>query len=216
MSKKAPDTLLQLSKMGQALFAQRLIRKTVQRGDIVVHRGDAVSGAYFVLQGQLRVFLYGANGRETTLYHINPGDTCVLALNALFGDLLYPAWVEAEDATEIGILPGNAYRSLFSSEPTMQDLTIRALSSAVFGLMLSWEMRATQSVEKRLIGYLLLRACSEGIIRGTQAEIAAQVDTTREVVGRHMAQFSAQGLLKSGRGIVTLLDIPALNRIAQS
>ena len=32
---------------------------------------------------------------EATLYVINPHETCVLALNCIFNDLLYPAWVEA-------------------------------------------------------------------------------------------------------------------------
>ena len=207
---------LQLSEAGKALFNGRLVKKSVERHEVIIDRGDTVSGAYFVLEGQLRVFIYGPNGREATLYRIQPGDTCVLALNALFNDLLYPAWVEAEEDTIIGILPGIAYRTLFGSEPSVQDLTVRALSSAVFGLMTSLEERASQTVEQRLIGFLLLRANSQSEISATQSDIAGQIGTTREVVGRHMANLGAKGLLKSVRGNVTLLDIPKLNQIAQN
>ncbi len=202
-----------LSPAGRALFADRLIRKRFARGEQVIERGDRVSGAYFVLEGALRVFTLVPNGREATLYRIEPGDTCVLALNALFSDLLYPACVEAEAETVVGTLPGIAFRSLFASEPSIQDLTVRALSSAVFGLMSSLEERAAQTVDQRLIGYLLLRASSEGTVRNTQQEIAAQIGTTREVVGRHMARFAAAGLVTSARGVVTLLDAPALSRL---
>jgi len=202
-----------LSPAGRALFTERLVRRRFLRQQKVIDRGDVVSGAYFVLEGALRVFTYGPNGREATLYRIEPGDTCVLALNALFNDVLYPAWVEADANTVVGVLPGNAYRALFAAEPAIQDLTVRALSSAVFGLMSSLEQRTAQTADQRLVAYLLLRASSDGTVRNTQQEIAGRIGTTREVVGRHMARFAAKGLLKSNRGVVTLLDTAGLNRV---
>lgn len=212
----SPDRIIarHMSPEGRALFNERLVRKRVARHQKVIDKGDTVSGAYFVLEGALRVFTLGPNGREATLYRIEPGGTCVLALNALFSDLLYPAWVESEADTVLGVLPGAVYRSLFSSEPTVQDLTIRALSSAVFGLMTAVEQRTAQTVEQRLVGYLLLSARSDGTVHNTQQEIANQIGTTREVVGRHMAELAAGGFLKSRRGVVTLLDIPGLNRVS--
>ena len=204
-----------LSEKGRTLFASRLVRKTIERQQQIIMRGDAVAGAYFVLQGALRVFVYGQNGRETTLYRIEPGGTCILALNALFSDLLYPAWVESEADTVVGLLPGHAYRALFTTEPAIQDLTIRALSSAVFGLMASLEQRAAQSLEQQLVSYLLLRASSEATIYNTQVEIAGQLGSTREVIGRHMARFASQGLLESRRGVIRLLDIKGLNRLLE-
>ncbi len=66
----------------------------------VLHKGQAVSGAYLVVGGRLRVFTIPANGNEATLYFVDPGEACVLALNCLFSDLLYPAWVQAEMPTD--------------------------------------------------------------------------------------------------------------------
>jgi len=199
-----------LSREGRGLFYERLRRKQVPRHQRVIDRGDTVSGAYFVLSGALRVFTLGSNGRETDLYLIEPGETCILALNALFNDVLYPAWVETESDSVIAVLPGQCYRALFASEPAIQDLTVRALSSAVFGLMSAIEDRTAQTVAQRLASYLLLRAKSDGKVRNTQQELASRVGTTREVVGRQMALFAEAGLLRSGRGVITLLDRPGL------
>ncbi len=59
------------------------------RGANVLSRGDQVAGAYLVVSGRLRVYTLSAAGREATLYTIDPGETCVLALNCLFSDLRY-------------------------------------------------------------------------------------------------------------------------------
>ena len=39
----------------------------------LLQRGDAAGGAYLVTGGSLRVFYVTADGREATLYHVEPG-----------------------------------------------------------------------------------------------------------------------------------------------
>lgn len=88
-----------LSEDSRTLLAQGLVSKQCASADMALHKGQPVSGAYVVLAGRLRVFSLSPNGTEATLYFIDPGETCVLALNCLFNDLLYPAWVQAETAS---------------------------------------------------------------------------------------------------------------------
>src|SRR5689334_780305 len=98
------------------------------RRTTVLSRADVVGGAYLVTSGRLRVYTSSPGGREATLYEINPGETCVLALNCLFNDLRYPAWVDAAPGTRIAIINGSSYRWLFEHEAPVRDMTIRALS----------------------------------------------------------------------------------------
>lgn len=199
-----------LSAQGRALCDARMARHRFARGDAVVVKGDAVSGAYFVLSGRLRVFTYGPSGKEATLYTLNRGETCILALNSLFAGMRYPAWVEAEAATEVGLLPGPIYRDLFAREPAIQDITVRALSSAALRLMAELEQVHTASLGQRLANYLLSQADASGVVRNTQQDIAARIGTTREVVGRLMARHAKAGNLSTRRGRITLLDTRAL------
>ena len=118
------------------------------------------------------VFTIAPNGTEATLYFIDPGETCVLALNCLFNDLLYPAWVEAEEETGVAVVPGALYRSLFEREPAIQELTVHALSSVVLRLMTELEEVHSHRVDQRLASFLLNQASSEGVVRRTQQEIA--------------------------------------------
>lgn len=82
-----------LSEKGRRQLDQGLVTRRFPRGRTIIEKGQDVSGAYFVLEGRLRVFSLLPSGKEATLYAVRPGETCVLALNSLFNDLLYPAWV---------------------------------------------------------------------------------------------------------------------------
>jgi len=105
-----------LSDESRRLLDGGAITMRVPERRIFIKKGEHVSGAYFVLNGRLRVFTSLANGKEATLYFVKPGETCVLALNSLFNGLLYPAWVEADAPTAAAIIPGRIFRALFETE----------------------------------------------------------------------------------------------------
>ncbi|MCR6631859.1 MAG: Crp/Fnr family transcriptional regulator [Magnetospirillum sp.] len=185
-------------------------------GKTIIEKGQGVSGAYFVLEGRLRVFSLLPSGREATLYPIAPGETCVLALNSLFNDLLYPAWVETELPTTVAVIPGRLYRELFETERAVQDLTVHTLSTLVFRLMAELDQVHACTLEQRLAGFLLVRASARAKVRHTQQEIASQLGTTREVIARLTSRMAAQGLIATGRGEITLLNPPALSALVHS
>ncbi len=205
----------QLSPQGRDTLARGMSAHNFAKGDSVVEKGQCVSGAYFVLEGLLRVFTLTPSGQEATLYFIKPGETCVLALNSLFNDLLYPAWVEAEAPTRVGVASGPLYRAIFKSEPAIQDLTIRALSTLVFRLMEELEQVHSRRLDQRLASFLLNQASGDGLILKTQAEIAAHVGASREGVARLMSDFHAKGLVETGRARIRLSQPAGLAAIVK-
>lgn len=176
------------------------------RGKTITERGQDVSGAYFVLEWRVRVFSLLPSGKEATLYALRPGETCILALNSLFNDLFYPAWVQAEPPPTVAVVPGRIYRALFESEWAIQDLTVRAMSTLVFRLMDELDNVHACTLEQRLASFLLVRASGERVVRQTQQEIAGHIGTSREVVARLIGRLVARGWIATGRGTVTILQ----------
>ena len=201
---------LNLSPAGKQLLQRGLITKHIARPTPVIHKGQQVSGAYLVTRGQLRVFTFTPQGTEATLYLIRPGETCVLALNCLFNDLLYPAWVEASGDTDVAVIPGPLYRTLFEREAAVQDMTVKALSTLVFRLMDELEQIHSCNLDQRLANFLLSNADAEGVLRMTQQQIASHLGTTREVIARLVQGFVAQSFVSTGRGTTTVLDAAKL------
>lgn len=202
-----------LGAESRELLDRGLVRKACQRAEVALHKGQPVSGAYVVLEGRLRVFTLAPNGTEATLYFIEPGETCVLALNCLFNDLLYPAWVQAENPATVGLIPGAVYRRLFEREPGIQNLTVHALSTLVFRLMSELELIHSSHHRQRLANFILIQSASDGVLRMTQQQLARHLGTTREVVARLLGEFVAYGLVETRRGAVAIKDLFGLRRV---
>ncbi|MRR56641.1 MAG: Crp/Fnr family transcriptional regulator [Deltaproteobacteria bacterium] len=177
----------------------------------ILRPGQNVSGAYFVVEGRLRVFAIAPDGTEATLYFINPGETCVFALNSLFNDLRYPAWVQADIQSTVALVPGPVFRELFQKEVAIQDVTVRALSILVFRLMEQLEEVYAYKLDQRLANLMLVHASDAGEVPMTQQQMAHHLGTTREVIARVIREFVAKGMIETGRGIVRIKDADALN-----
>jgi CRP/FNR family transcriptional regulator, anaerobic regulatory protein len=199
-----------LSQEGKEMLNRGVLSKQIASATPILHKGSPVSGAYVVTRGRLRVFSIAPSGTEATLYAINPGETCVLALNCLFQDLLYPAWVASEAPTEVAVIPGPVYRRLFEREPSIQNLTIQALSTAVFRLMHQLEQVHFHKLEHRLADFILCRASSNGILHITQQEMASHLGTTREVVARILRALAARDYIETKRGMTHIRNSAAM------
>lgn len=202
-----------LSGEGRASLAACPAPRGIPAATLILHKGAPVSGAYVVVRGRLRIFSISPDGPEATLYTLVPGETCVLALNCLFQNLLYPAWVAAEEASEVAVIPGPLYRRLFEREPAIQNLTVQALSTSVFRLMRELEQVHFHKLEHRLASFLLGRASGAGELRMTQQDMASHLGAAREAVARLLASFAAAGMVETRRGRTLIRDAAALARL---
>jgi CRP/FNR family transcriptional regulator len=195
-----------LSDAGRSLLGRGLRYAQYSRTTPLLQKGQRVSGAYVVVRGQLRVFTSTPDGHEATLYLIHTGETCVLALNCIFSDLLYPAWVEASPATRVAIIPGAVFRTLFDSEPAIRNMTVQAFSGLVFRLMTALEEVHSSTLEQRLANFLLLHASADGTLTTTQQAIASHLGTTREVIARALGHLRLGGHIRTGRNTIIITD----------
>ncbi|MCB1626565.1 MAG: Crp/Fnr family transcriptional regulator [Xanthomonadales bacterium] len=207
------EAFARVDPASRQLLEQGLVCQHLNRAAAVLHKGQPVSGAYIVLDGRLRVFTITPGGTEATIYFVNPGDTCVLALNCLFNDLLYPAWVQAEEATRIVRIPGAVYRQLHEREADIRNLTVQTLSTLVWRLMSELEQLHACTHRQRLANFILQHASSDGELRMTQQVLARHLGTTREVVARLVQEFVGAGLLRTGRGRLYIADLFGLRRV---
>jgi CRP/FNR family transcriptional regulator len=57
----------------------------------VFRTGDMCQNYLLVLDGSVRVYLTTATGRDVVLYHVGPGESCVITTSCLLGGDDYPA-----------------------------------------------------------------------------------------------------------------------------
>jgi CRP/FNR family transcriptional regulator len=92
---------------------------------------------------------------------------------------------------------------------------LRYLSAEVRRLSDMVEELALHPVRTRLARFLLAQLGeSSSTQRWTQQEIAAQVGTVREMVGRTLRAFAEEGLIRRQRGRLVVVDREGLEREA--
>jgi CRP/FNR family transcriptional regulator len=186
---------------------EALVAKRVGPRRGVLRRGDQADGAYLVVGGALRVFYVSAAGREATLYHVEAGGTCVLALTSTFAGEPYPAWVQAgPSGAEVVRVPSAVFARLFDGEASFRQFVLRALSARIFELMCALEELGSVMVERRVARYLLRARQPDGDVRASQIGIASELGTAREVVQRALRALSSRRLIETGRARVRIVD----------
>jgi CRP/FNR family transcriptional regulator, anaerobic regulatory protein len=203
--------LEELSDGGRAQLLAAARYVTLDPHTKVLQRGDEVAGAYLVERGALRVYYISAEGREGTLYWIDPGETCILALNCLFARLAYPAWVETDQSgAQVAVISGPTYRELFLSEPAVQRFTFGAQATRLFDLLTLMQETASLGLEQRVAAHLLRRAGAAQSLETTHEQIAHHVGSSREVVSRVLRNIARSGALALSPRSITIIDAEKL------
>ena len=178
----------------------------VVRGERLLRKGDRMRGLYLVLSGRLRVYSISVAGDEATLYSVEPGESCPLALNSMLTEKPHQAWVEAETkAVRLLFIPGKIFRNLYDNESGVREFTLEVLSSRISSLMAVLEDLSLQSLGERLRAHLRRAADDRGEVETTHQKIALTLGTAREVVSRKLRELDRAGLIRAGRGRIKLL-----------
>ncbi len=192
-----------------------LAASRVKPAQHLLRRGDAAGGAYLVTNGVLRVFYIAADGREATLYRVEPGGACVLSLATTFNGEAYPAWVDAGPAgAQFVRIPIATFHRLLDAEAAFREFAFASLAERVFDLMRTLEELGSNHVEQRVARYLLRQRAADGCVRVTQSGIASELGTAREVVFRALRSLVRRGLVQTGRMRVRILDRRGLAAVA--
>jgi CRP/FNR family transcriptional regulator len=182
----------------------------------LLQRGDPAGGVYLVLGGSLRVYYVAASGRESTLYRVQPGGTCLLALSASYEDGPYPAWASAgSQGARFVCLARPLFLRLLDDEASFRAFAFAALSGRIHELMISLEEEGSVRVEQRVARYLLRSAGRDGVLSVSQQALASELGTAREVVSRTLRRLAARKLVATGRGQITVTNRVELEAVAK-
>jgi CRP-like cAMP-binding protein len=188
------------------------VARTFPAGVRVFHEGDHSDACYLVRKGDLRVTREHPDGRAIALATLGPGD--------LFGELAMldgearSASVETLTDSELLALPAADVRRLLADHPGISVKLIAALTKRLRETNERVARQSFQTVPSRVAGVLTQLIAEEsassgyqGItIRMTQSDLAQLAGTSRESVSRFLATLERAGVVRVGRGRVTVVE----------
>ncbi|MBU0495541.1 MAG: Crp/Fnr family transcriptional regulator [Chloroflexi bacterium] len=196
-------------------LAREIVTRRVDRDEQIVFEGEPAHSVYFIAQGQMRVYRLSREGREQVLGYLGPGEAFHLAA-ALDGGP-HPATTSAWTAGVLYVLNRARFVDLLQREPALTWLLLQQFARQLRHLTALAEELGVWTVRARLARLLLEQASVAGAPtrRFTHEEMAAQIGTVREVVGRTLRAFEDEALIHTQRHRIVVVDAAALRAIAQ-
>jgi len=199
-----PDRLTELARNGAL--------ETLQRGDVLFGETDEPDRLFIVTSGRVAIFHTSADGRESMVALMEPGD--------LFGELpLFDgrprsAGARVLETTEVAALPYGPVRALYEEQPTLLwrviDLLAQRLRITGESLADSVFLDVTGRTAKRLLE--LSDGSDEFTLPVTQEELAGMVGASRERVNKAISSFVRLGWITQADRHYHVLDRVQMER----
>lgn len=198
-------------------FSRVAVPRSFPAGTRVFHEGDRSDACYIVRDGSFRITREHSDGRAITLATLGPGE--VFGELAMLDDDSRSASAEALSDGELLALPAVDVKALLARHPEISVKLVAALVRRLRAANERLSRQSFQTVPSRVAGVLsqLVAEATRGgevgevTIRMNQADLAQLAGTSRESVSRFLAELERAGVVRSGRGRVTVLDAAKLH-----
>lgn len=185
-------------------------------GQTVFAPGNTPDSLLFLLEGRVRVSQMSESGREIVLYRVTAGESCVLTTACILAEEAYTAEGVAETPVRAVALPRAAFDDLAARFPAFRDFVFAAYSRRLIDLLRVIDDVAFGRIDMRLAARLLALAGEDAVLEVTQAQLATELGTAREVVTRQLNEFQRRGWLAQARGRIELRDKSALKTLGEA
>lgn len=177
---------------------------TLDKGEVLFHRGDRAEHFFFVDAGQIELSLISATGEKKILEVISPGRTFAEAV-AFMREVKYPVTAEALTDTTLCQIPNSAYVEILYSNPDAGMRLISDVCRHLHARVREIERLTVQNARSRLASYLL-----DHVQEANEEEATVRLELPRHVIASRLSiqPETLSRLLRtmSDEGIVTIED----------
>jgi CRP/FNR family cyclic AMP-dependent transcriptional regulator len=187
-------------------------RKAFVKGSAILWEKDICRWVYFILSGNVDIYLLAPNGREQVLERLGAGE----------GFNLVPAFkhgafnqANARAASDVDLLrmSKDDFSDSLERLPEFSRAVADYLAQRLARMVKLVENLSLLSVRQRMAVFLIKQADGKER-RWTQDEMARHLGSVRDVVGRTLRKLANEGLIRFERQRILLLDRAALQKIA--
>ena len=165
-----------------------------------------------MFEGRVRVYQTASDGREITLYRIEPGGMCVLSLNSMLQKQPFNAIAETETKSVALIMSSVDFHQEMNSSEIFRNYVVTTLTGRLCESMKLIQATAFDNLNMRLACMLggLFERNHGRLLEITHQALAHELGTTREVVSRILKEFENQGCISLSRGKIELASAQGL------
>lgn len=194
----------------------------VQKDGAIFEQDDRAGSFFVLLDGRVRVVKSTPDGQHVTMRYIVPGE--LMGIAEAVGRTEYPASAMAVTDCVLLAWPSRLWREFANANPTFGASTYRTVGIRLVDAQTQVVEMATQHVERRVAHSLLRlvgqsgRKTDDGILIDfplSRQDIAEMTGTTLHTVSRLLTAWEQNGLVRSGRQRVTVVEPHRLLLLAE-
>ena len=190
------------------LFAEVMQHRVqeMEAETVLLSEGAYINHIPLVLDGSVRVRKMDESGKEIILYHIQPGESCVLSISGCLNMKQSKAEAIVEDRSSMILIPAEKVREWMDKYKSWRGFIQKLYYNRLDILLGLVDAIAFRQVDKRLLDKLEeLETIHGKSIPLTHQKLANEIGSAREVVSRLLKQLEIQGVVRLDRGKIHVL-----------
>ena len=207
----------ELDEVTLRALAERAVERRLTRNEVLFMAGEEARGLYVIVEGALRAFRVGVDGREQVI-HVERAPASIAEV-PVFDEGIYPSTVAAEEDSTVLFLDKRDVRRLCLTHPEIALAALKVLAVRLRRCAELVEELSLREVGQRLASFLLAQAREKGKrtpagikieLTLTNQQIGARIGTVREVISRALSRLQQGGLIVVEGRLLVIPDEAAL------
>ena len=191
--------------------------QTFEPSTILFHENMVCEHFMLIVEGCIRVFKESSEGREVTLYRVEPGQLCIHNLNSLVDGIQYPIIARAEKPIRGLIISRAAFKQALDESASFRTYVLRTLTGRLSHMADLIAGFAFSRLDLRVACWLndqFEKSCGRPI-KVTHSDVADELGTTREMISRILKDFEHKRCIQLARGKIHLVCKHTLHLVSE-
>ena len=196
-----------LTEADKQLIRQHAIITFLPKGKKISCYDKQGFGVYYILDGEIRLFLSDEEHRPITLFSAYAGEMSVLSASCILTPISFEAHQRAEVDTTIYLIDTECFKKIINQNLSVKCYVYELLAERFSSVIENVQSILFDNINQRLINFLFRKHLSLKTkeLKLTQTEIAEAISTSREVVGRALKRLSDENIISYERRTITII-----------
>lgn len=167
----------------------------IKAGEIVLKRGQYIKSAMLIVDGRIKLYREGEDGGEFFMYYLESGNACAVTLICATKQETSEVMGKAVEDSTILAIPISLMDDMMTKYKTWYYFVLETYRSRYEELLVVIDHVAFKAMDERLFYFLQNQYNKRGVreLRITHHEIAADLNSSREVISRLLKKLEQRG-----------------------
>jgi len=183
--------------------------RTIEKDEIIIRTGQNIRAAILVIDGLVKIYREDNEGNEYFIYYLDEGKACAISLVCALGKATSSVKAKAVTESTILIVPPRFVDEWVGKYKSWAQFAIGSYRERFEELLELIDHIAFRRMDEQLVYYLkrYQEKLNTNIVSTSFTEIAAELNSSREVISRLMKKLSERGVVDLQRNQVRILDL---------